>query len=210
MFVKYSPEHPHIKVVPVVNGDGLSVAAESVILNPGTNEVSDEKWERIKGSLAAEIADGSVTPFSVETKKSGQPAKAMTLKDVPASTATKIVMGCSNKATLRRWFSENLPDELALLVVKRMRQLSMDIDAIAGSGGELSDDDIIKESGTGAGKKSGGKAAESHASDGGGNAGSGAEDDESKPSKGGKGKSGGAKAGADDIPDFDNPDVKVG
>ncbi|MBQ3800285.1 MAG: hypothetical protein II837_08330, partial [Treponema sp.] len=101
MFVKYTPAHPHVKVVPVVNGDGLSVAAESVILNPGTNEVSDEKWEKIKASLSAEIKDGSVKPFSVETKKSGKTSKAMTLKDVPAVIATKIISGCSNKDTLR-------------------------------------------------------------------------------------------------------------
>ena len=55
MFVKYTPKHAHIKVVPIVNNDGLSVTAESIILNPGTNEVSEAKWEKIKPSLSAEI-----------------------------------------------------------------------------------------------------------------------------------------------------------
>ena len=144
MFVKYNPKHPHVKVVPVV--DGVSVAAESVILNPGTNEVSDEKWNKIKGSLEAEISAGIIKPFTVGTQKSGGAAKAKTLKDVPVTVATKIIYGCSNKDTLRTWFKESLPDELALHVVKRMRQLNMDIDAISGEDEGLSDDEIIDES----------------------------------------------------------------
>lgn len=197
MFVKYTPAHPHVKVVPVVNGDGLSVAAESVILNPGTNEVSDEKWEKIKASLSAEIKDGSVKPFSVEAKKSGKTSKAMTLKDVPAVTATKIISGCSNKDTLRGWFEESLPDELALLVVKRMRQLNMDIDEITGEGEALSDGDIIDE----------GKAATE------GKQKPGEDGDDEKPKapeteQAGKNKTG-TKSPEDEIPDFDNPSVKV-
>lgn len=148
MFVKYSPKHPHIKVVPVV--DGISVSAESVILNPGTNEVSDEKWEKIKASLAAEISDGTVKPFSVGTKKNGSSAKATTLRDVPALVAAKIIGGCSNKDTLRSWFKESLSDDLALLVVRRMRQLDMDIDEMTESD-ELGDGEIIDESSTATG-----------------------------------------------------------
>ena len=60
MFVKYTPKHAHIKVVPIVNNDGLSVTAESIILNPGTNEVSEAKWEKIKSNLSAEIAEGTI------------------------------------------------------------------------------------------------------------------------------------------------------
>lgn len=145
MFIKYNPKYPHIKVVPLLNGNGLSVAAESVILNPGTNEISDEKWNQIKSDLAAEISAGIIVPFSVETKVSGL-SKATTIKDVPVTVAAKIIAGCSNKNTLRTWFKENLSDELALLVVRRMRQLNMDIDSIAGEGEVLSDADIIDES----------------------------------------------------------------
>lgn len=197
MFVKYTPAHPHVKVVPVVNGDGLSVAAESVILNPGTNEVSDEKWEKIKASLSAEIKDGSVKPFSVETKKSGKTSKAMTLKDVPAVIATKIISGCSNKDTLRGWFKESLPDELALLVVKRMRQLNMDIDEITGEGEALSDGDIIDEGKAAAeGKQKSGEDGEA------------GKTKAPETEQAGKGKSG-TKGLKDEIPDFDNPSVKV-
>lgn len=149
MFVKYTPKHAHIKVVPIVNNDGLSVTAESIILNPGTNEVSEDKWEKIKPSLSAEIAEGTIKPFTVETKKAGVKAKAKTLKDVPAATAAMIVNACSNKDTLRSWFKDNLPDEIALLVVKRMRVLNMDIDEISGESNELSDADICDESNSG-------------------------------------------------------------
>lgn len=149
MFVKYTPKHAHIKVVPIVNNDGLSVTAESIILNPGTNEVSEDKWEKIKPSLSAEIAEGTIKPFTVETKKAGVKAKAKTLKDVPAATAAMIVNACSNKDTLRSWFKDNLPDEIALLVVKRMRVLNMDINEISGESNELSDADICDESNSG-------------------------------------------------------------
>ncbi len=147
MFVKYAPKHPHTKFVPVVNG--ISVSAGSVILNPGMNEVSDEDWEKIKASLASDIADGTVKPFSVGVKKAGNTIKAKTLKDVPVAVAAKIVAGCSSKDTLRAWFGSNLPDDIALLVVRRMRTLNMDVDEIAGAGEELSDSDIIDEGATG-------------------------------------------------------------
>lgn len=180
MFVKYSPAHPHIKVVPIVNGDGLSVAAESVTLLPGTNEVSDEKWEKIKASLASEIESGLVKPFSVKTP--GQQT-AKTLKDVPAAVAAKIIAECSNKNTLREWFRDTLPDEVALLVIKRMRALDMDLDASDEEGEALSFADIVDES-------------------------KGAALVKSKNRDDGKGDK--KEAGnRDNIPDFDNPNVKV-
>ena len=228
MFVRYSPKHPHIKVVPVV--DGISVSAESVILNPGTNEVSDGKWEKIKASLSAEIAVGTVKPFSVQ--KSGNSSKATTLKDVPAAVAAKIIGGCSNKDTLRSWFKEPLSDELALLVVRRMRQLNMDIDEMAESE-ELSDGDIIDES------------ASATETDGGNESGDGKKEPETAPAATGydgmsykelqavagidpqqkkeallaalKGDGGetegeddnGGEGSGDGIPDFDDPNMKV-
>lgn len=187
MFVKYTPKHPHIKVVPIV--ENSSVAAANVIFNVGTNEVSEENWEKIKGSLSAEISEGIITPFSVENKKSG--AKAKTLKDVPAAVATKIIAGCSNKDTLRAWFKESLSDEIALSVVRRMRQLNMDID-------EMSEDvslcasDIIDES-----KDDENLSAEKSS-----------EKSEKKDSKSGK-KSEKSEKNDDEIPDFDNPEAKM-
>ncbi len=227
MFVKYNPKHPHVRVVPVV--DGVSVAAESVILNPGTNEVSDEKWDKIKGSLEAEISAGIIKPFTVGTQKSGSAAKAKTLKDVPVTVATKIIYGCSNKDTLRTWFKESLPDELALHVVKRMRQLNMDIDAISGEVEGLSDDEIIDESKPEAGNGDAGaeKGAKETEKDSGYDGMSYAELQNAAKGKGinpsqkkealikalkDADNDAGAESEAgngDSIPDFDNPDVKV-
>lgn len=228
MFIKYNPKHPHIKVVPVV--DGGSVAAESVILNPGTNEVSEEKWNKIMSSLAVEISAGVITPFSVETKKNGGTAKAKTLKDVPVAVASKIVFGCSNKETLRKWFSENLSDEIALLVVKRMRQLKMDIDEMSGEEETLSESDIVNEGDATEldGSADGERTASSSAYDGM----TYVELQKAAKDKGiditsvkkkdalikaleeanakGKSDKSGESASGDNIPDFDNPDVKVG
>ena len=184
MFVKYTPKHPHIKVVPIVENG--SVASESVIFNIGTNEVCDEKWEKIKASLETEIASGIIKPFAVEAKKSGSTAEAKTLKDVPVAVAAKIVAECSNKNTLGKWFRENLSDEIALLVVRRMRQLNMDLDAMSTEAEVLSDSDIIDKS-----KDEGNLSVE-----------------KSEKSKSGK-KSEKSEKNDDEIPDFDNPETKM-
>lgn len=185
MFVKYTPKHPHIKVVPIVENG--SVASESVIFNVGTNEVCDEKWEKIKASLETEIASGIIKPFAVEAKKSGSTAEAKTLKDVPVAVAAKIVAECSNKNTLGKWFRENLSDEIALLVVRRMRQLNMDLDSMTTEAEVLSDSDIIDKS-----KDEGNLSVEKSA-------------EKSEKSKSGK-KS---EKNDDEIPDFDNPEAKM-
>lgn len=190
MFVKYTPKHPHIKVVPIVENG--SVASESVIFNVGTNEVCDEKWEKIKASLETEIASGIIKPFAVEAKKSGSTAEAKTLKDVPVAVAAKIVAECSNKNTLGKWFRENLSDEIALLVVRRMRQLNMDLDAMSTEAEVLSDSDIIDKS-----KDEGILSVEKSA-----------EKSEKKDSKSGK-KSEKSEKNDDEIPDFDNPEAKM-
>lgn len=227
MFVKYAPKHPHLKVVPIVNNDGLSVAAESVILNPGTNEISDEKWNKIKGSLATEIAAGVVKPFSVGIKKSGHDAKAKTLKDVPVATAAMIVNACSNKDTLRAWFNGNLPDEIAFLVVKRMRRLNMDIDEISGDDDSLtSDDEFIAESDSESGadtdgeedgdetKKDASYAEMSYKELQSAAKAKGIDPSQKKEAllaalNGEQTEAGSSESGDDDIPDFDNPNAKV-
>lgn len=207
MFIKYNPKYPHIIVVPIVS-NGAAVAAGSVTLSPGTNEISEDVWNSIKEHLASEIEDGTIKPFSVARNNSSNAQKVKTLKDVPATTAAKIIAECSSKETLRKWFKDNLSDELALLVIKRMRQLNMDIDEIeSGDSLSLSDSDITVEtdSKNGDGKnsddKNGGKGRTSSDGKNSGKGKAGNKNEESNPDSDANGDS--------ETPMFDDPNAKV-
>lgn len=196
MFVKYNPKYPHIIVVPIVS-NGAAVAAGSVTLSPGTNEISEDAWNSIKSHLASEIEDGTIKPFSVARNNSSNAQKVKTLKDVPATTAAKIIAECSSKETLRKWFKDNLSDELSLLVIKRMRQLNMDIDEIeSGDSLSLSDSDITVETDS---KNGDGKTSGKGKNSGKGKAGSENEDGNHDPNANGD----------NETPKFDDPNAEV-
>jgi len=133
MFIKYTPKTPHIKIIPLLplkkDGKGYAFDNDSVTLRPGTNELKDEEWEAIKPHIK-DLINKEITPFTVTVKagKGGKDKKAKTLKDVPATTARKIIEGCQDPETLRKWFNQELPDELLLVVSKRMRKLKVEPD----------------------------------------------------------------------------------
>jgi hypothetical protein len=155
MFIRYSPKDPHVKTIPVVvksGGEGVPLANDSVILRPGTNELTEKEWEAIQPHVRDEIKLKIIVPFTVPVKKAGGVTKARTLKDVPVSVARKIIESCQNVADLKKWVKQELPDEIMLLVLKRLRKLRVDPDEFAGdlSGEEDTlDADITPEGGGG-------------------------------------------------------------
>ncbi|MDR0388753.1 MAG: hypothetical protein LBH73_01635 [Spirochaetaceae bacterium] len=156
MFVKYNPKNPHVKTIPIVFNSGgdrsIPVSSESVILRPGTNELTEEQWAAVQPHVQDDIKQKIIVPFTVEVKKAGGVMKARTLKDVPVSVARKIIESCRNAADLKKWARQELPDEVMLLVLRRLRRLKIDLDE---SGGDMSgeedtlDDDITSEADTG-------------------------------------------------------------
>jgi hypothetical protein len=132
MFIKYNPKTPHVKTIPVViksSGDkAIPLANDSIILRPGTNELTEKAWEAIQPHVQDEIKNKIIVPFTVEVKKAGGVTKARTLKDVPVSVARKIIESCQNVADLKKWVKQELPDEIMLLVLKRLRKLKIDPD----------------------------------------------------------------------------------
>jgi hypothetical protein len=132
MFIKYSPKEPHVKTIPVVvkssGGEGVPLANDSVILRPGTNELSESQWAAIQPHVQDEIKHKIIVPFTVPVKKSGEVTKARTLKDVPVAVARKIIESCQNVADLKKWVRQELPDEIMLLVLKRLRKFKIDPD----------------------------------------------------------------------------------
>jgi hypothetical protein len=151
MFIKYKPKHPHIKTIPVIvkarGSDGASLANDSIIIRPGTNELTEQAWAAIQPHIQEEIKQKIIVPFTVPVKKDGVIAKARTLKDVPVSVARKIIDDCQNVADLKKWVKQEIPDEIMLLVLKRLRKLKIDPDEFSDdiSGDDTLDEDITPE-----------------------------------------------------------------
>jgi hypothetical protein len=152
MFIKFNPKTAHVKTIPLIpNGTALSFTNDSVILKPGTNEITDQEWEAIQPHIKAEIASKVIVAFTVPVQAKGKHGKAGTLKDVPLSTARKIIEGCQNTADLKKWVKQELPDEILLIVLKRLRKLRVDPDEIVDDDeqDDSLDDDITLENGEG-------------------------------------------------------------
>jgi hypothetical protein len=151
MFIKYKPKDPHVKTIPMVattsGGKAVPLANDSVILRPGTNELTENEWAAIQPHIQNEIAHHIIVPFTVEVKKSGGVIKAGTLKDVPVSVARKIIESCQNVADLKKWGKQELPDEIMLLVLKRLRTFRIDPDEFRDdlAGEDTLDADITPE-----------------------------------------------------------------
>jgi hypothetical protein len=151
MFIKYNPKNPHVKTIPVVfksgGGKAIPIANNYIILRPGTIELTEQEWEAIQPHIQDEIKQKIIVPFTVPVKKAGGIAKAKTLKDVPVSVARKIIESCQNAADLKKWVRQELPDEIMLLVLKRLRKLKIDPDEFSDdlSGEDTLDEDITPE-----------------------------------------------------------------
>jgi hypothetical protein len=151
MFIKYNPKDPHVKTIPVsvnsIGGKTVPLSGDSIILRPGTNELTEQEWAAIQPHLQDEIKNKIIVPFTVEIKKAGGITKARTLKDVPVSVARKIIESCQNVADLKKWVKQELPDEIMLLVLKRLRKLRVDPDELSDdpTGEDSLDEDITLE-----------------------------------------------------------------
>lgn len=146
MFIKYSPKVPHIKVIPLIpTGGDNSFDNDTVTLRPGTNELTEKEWEAIQPHIK-DLLGKEIVPFSVEVKEGAKSTQAKTLKDVPLGTARKIIQACQDPKTLKKWFNQELPDELLLVLSKRMRKLKVEPDDLDDDSDlELKDSDITPE-----------------------------------------------------------------
>jgi len=156
MFIRYTPKVKHIKVIPIIpsekEGDGYNFDNESVTLRPGTNEITEKEWEAIQPHIKDQIGV-EIVAFSVDAKPGkggGKGKKAKSLKDVPVATARKIIQSCQDPNTLKKWFNQELPDEILLVLSKQMRKLKVEPDDIKDDDTEaLKDSDITPETETG-------------------------------------------------------------
>jgi hypothetical protein len=157
VFIKYNPKEKHVKCIPLIadpeSKSPQSFTSDSLILRFGTNEISEAEWAAIQPHIKAELESGEIKAFTVPVKTGKKTGKAKTLKDVPASVAKKIIEGCENPAVLKKWFGEDLPDEIMLMVAKRRRKLNLDLDEIADDDtADTLDEDITPEGGSKPGK----------------------------------------------------------
>jgi hypothetical protein len=82
MFIKYNPKNPHVKTIPVVakSGEKTTLASDSIIIRPGTNELTEQEWAAIQPHIQDEIKQKIIVPFTVPVKKkAGGVTKAKTL-----------------------------------------------------------------------------------------------------------------------------------
>jgi hypothetical protein len=153
MFIKYNPKEKHIKCIPLIadpkSKNPQPFTSDVLILRFGTNEISDTEWAAIQPHIKAELDSGEIKAFTVPARSEKNSGKAKTLKDVPASVAKKIIENCENPAVLKKWFGQELPDEIMLMVTKRLRKLNIDLDEInEEDASDTLDDDIEPEVGT--------------------------------------------------------------
>jgi hypothetical protein len=205
MFIKYKPKDPHIKTIPIVvetsGGETVPLANDSVILRPGTNELTESEWEAIQPHIQGEIKQKIIVPFTVEVKKKdGRVAKARTLKDVPVSVARKIIESCQNVTDLKKWVRQELPDEIMLLVLNRLRRLKIDPDEFTDDldGEDTLDADITPEDGVDTEPESDAEGDDEGAEE---DEGSGGEDDDDPDGEDDEGDD--PEADDNEIPDFD-------
>jgi hypothetical protein len=150
MFIKYTPKYPHMKVIPLIPEKGKTFDNDTVTLRPGTNELKEEEWEAIQPHIK-DLLGKEIVPFTIPVKEGagGKVGKAKTLKDVPVATARKIIQSCQDPKTLKKWFNQELSDELLLVVSKRMRQLKVEPEDLKDDDAEtLKDSDITPEGST--------------------------------------------------------------
>jgi len=151
MFIKYTPKVPRLKVIPLIPCGGKTFDNDTVTLRPGTNELTEQEWEAIKPHIK-ELIGIEIIPFTVAVKEGVKDKRAKTLADVPVTTARRIIQGCNDPKTLQKWFNSELPDELLLVLSKRMRKLKIEPkDLEDDAGDELKDSDITPENESGAG-----------------------------------------------------------
>lgn len=131
MLIKYKPKVEHVKCIPLIPDlkNPKSYNRNTVMLLPGTNEVSDDEWEAIKPLITTEIKNKEIVQITVESKKN-KSGKARSLREVPANIARDIIAKCHNPVTLKKWFKEETRDEVLLAVTKRMRKLNIDPDEL--------------------------------------------------------------------------------
>jgi len=150
MFVRFTPKVPHTKVIPLLptkaEGNKTQFDNDIVTLRPGTNELTEKEWEAIQPHIQNQLGK-EIVAFTVEAKEK-KDGKAKTLKDVPVATARKIITECRDPKTLRKWFNQELPDEMLLMVSKQMHKLKIEPEDTEDGNDGLKDSDITPEGGT--------------------------------------------------------------
>jgi hypothetical protein len=143
-----------MKVIPLLpvntESEGYTFDNDTVTLRPGTNELTEKEWAAIQPHIKDQIGK-EIIPFTVPVKTTGdgKKLKAKTLKDVPVATARKIIQGCQDPNTLKKWFNQELPDELLLVLSNRMRKLKVEPEDLDDDENELDlKEDITPEANT--------------------------------------------------------------
>lgn len=135
MLLKYTHQNgAHIKIVPLVpvggEGNDKKLTRSQVSLFPGTNEVTDDEWAVMSPHIAGELKSGVITPLEREGKaQEGETGKRKlkNLTEFPVKVAVSFVKQCVNPDTLKKWYDEEVREEVRVRIVKRMEKLKVAI-----------------------------------------------------------------------------------
>ena len=128
MLLRFSPKVDHIKTVYLVPEAGTKITRNSVILTPGVNEVTDDEYKCMVRSIMAELDSKEIYPMvtRVANKSGGLPKAVKNLVELPVKLAVSYVNECMNADTLKKWYKEEVREEVRVQIVNKMDELGID------------------------------------------------------------------------------------
>ena len=128
MLLRFSPKVDHIKVVYLVPEAGTKITRNSVLLTPGVNEVTDDEYKCMVRSIMAELDSKEIYPMvtRVANKGAGFGKPVKNLVELPVKLAVSYVNECMNADTLKKWYKEEVREEVRVQIVNKMDELGID------------------------------------------------------------------------------------
>lgn len=129
MLLRFSPKVDHVKCVVISPVEGLAVEKTLVQLLPGVNEVTEGEWQGMRPNIAKEIESGEITILAQKVSDGrGKPGgrKAKDLTEMPVNIAVNYVNECENPETLKKWYLEEVREEVRVSIMKKMEKLGIE------------------------------------------------------------------------------------
>jgi len=138
MILNWKPQH--LNVVPIPAGKPIpGYDADSIILFPGVNEISDKVWEKIKPSLIAHLNAGNLVAIE-EVKiieEEGKPNKdgkkekikekisvSKKFTDLDPEECLGLIAQTNNLPTLEIWKKSETRDEIRIALAERIAEVN--------------------------------------------------------------------------------------
>lgn len=139
MLLKFKPKTDHLMMVTLTPVDGVVLTKSLVQLLPGVNEVTEDEWKCMRPNIVSEIERGEIIILAQKVSDGrGKPGgrKAKDLVQMPVNIAVAYISEAMNPETLRKWYKEEVREEVRLAITKRIKKLGLD---------EITDEEEVPE-----------------------------------------------------------------